>query len=83
MPREGLPTVRILTLDHDGNPTGAVLLDPTAALQVFESVRVALEQLGTLVDATGGASGGGANQFETEDGSVEIRWAPDGRFEFP
>lgn len=81
VPREGLPTVRIRTLDHAGNPTGEVLLDPDAARLVPGNVEVALEGLGTVIDATGGVSHGGLARFGTEDGWVEIGWVPDGTFE--
>jgi hypothetical protein len=81
VPREGLPTVRIRTLDRDGKPTGEVLLDPTAAKTVAANVGVALENLAMMIDATGGVWHGGAARLGTEDGWVEIGWDEGGRFD--
>jgi|Tabmets5t2r1_1033131.scaffolds.fasta_scaffold126750_1 hypothetical protein len=83
MSREGLPTVRVRTLDSEGNITGEVFLGPTAAETVALNIEVALENLATLIDATGGVSQGGAARFGTENGSVEIAWDEGGRFDWP
>jgi hypothetical protein len=83
MNKEGLPTLRIRTLDHEGTVTGTILLDPTAARNVAGNVEVALENLAMMIDATGGVWHGGATRIGTEDGSVEIAWDEGGRFELP
>jgi hypothetical protein len=80
--REGLPTVRLRTLDHDGNPTGELLLDSNAARQVPGNVEIALEELGTVIDPTGGVPHGGATRLGTEDGWIEIAWSVDGNFSY-
>ena len=79
--RDGLPTIRIRTLDRAGSVTGVVLLDTDAARNVAGNIEVALENLGTIIDATGGVWHQGAARLGTEDGFVEIASDPAGRFE--
>ena len=81
MTREGLPTLRIRTLDADGSATGEVVLDSQAARLVAGNLEVGVENLGTVIDATGGVHHGGAARFGTEDGMIEIAWSPSGRFD--
>ena len=81
MTRDGLPTVRIRTLDREGQVTGEVLLDPGAAVNVAGNVEIAVENLGMLIDATGGVHHGGATRLSTEDGWIEIAWDEAGRLD--
>jgi hypothetical protein len=83
MTREGLPTIRIRTLDHEGNVTGEVLLDSVAANLAAVNLEVALENLGAVIDPTGGVYHGGAARFGTEDGWLEMASTVSGEFEGP
>jgi hypothetical protein len=40
--REGLPTIRVRTFDHEGNMTGEVVLDPDTANHRALNLPVAL-----------------------------------------
>jgi hypothetical protein len=80
--REGLPTLRIRTFNEDGNVTGEVLLDSDAARLAAANLEVGVENLGTVIDATGGVPDGGAARMGTEDGQIEIAWSPNGRFDY-
>lgn len=77
--REGLPTIRIRTLDHEGNVTGEVVLDPQASRLAAANLEVAVENLGIVIDPTGGVPHGGAARMGTEDGSIEIAWTVSGK----
>jgi hypothetical protein len=79
--REGLPTVRVRTFDHDGQTTGEIILDPSAVKNVALNLGVCVENLGMLIDPTGGVHHAGGQQWETEEGLVQIAWAGDGRFD--
>jgi hypothetical protein len=80
MKREGLPTVRIRTLDDEGVVTGEVTLSPDAARTAAANLEVAVENLGMLIDATGGVHHGGAVRVGSEGGVLEIAWTESGRF---
>jgi hypothetical protein len=79
--REGLPTVRIRTFDEDGGVTGEVVLGPIAARTVALNLDVAVENLGMVIDPTGGIPHGGGARMGIEDGSIEIAWTVNGKFD--
>jgi hypothetical protein len=68
MTREGLPTIQVRTLDHDGNVTGEVVLDPVAARLAAGNLEAAVENLGIVLDPTGGVPHGGAARMGNEKG---------------
>jgi hypothetical protein len=79
--REGPPTIRVRTFNHDGETTGEVILDSRAAEHLALNLPLALEGLAMLIDATGGVHHGGGSRVGTEDGSLEIAWTENGRFD--
>jgi hypothetical protein len=79
--REGLPTLRVRTFDADGNVIGEVVLDSYAARLVAENLKVGIENLGMVIDATGGIPHGGFARMGTEDGQIEIAWSNSDRFD--
>jgi hypothetical protein len=78
-----LPTIRLRTLDQDGNVTGEVILDSNAGRLAAANLEVGVENLGTVIDATGGVPHGGSARMGTEDGWIEIAWTVSGDFDVP
>jgi hypothetical protein len=77
MTREGLPTIRLRTFDQDDNVTGEIILDPDEARNAAANLELAVENLGMLIDPTGGVWHGGVTRI----GSIEIAWTESGDFD--
>jgi hypothetical protein len=80
--REGRPTIRVRTLDQDGNVTGEIILGPVEARTIALNLENAVENLGMIIDATGGIHHGGAARMGVEEGGeIEIVWTESGNFD--